>query len=202
MVSSQYDSIFLSYIQILERLKIYGIKTKHGKEITFMDLVKAVTVMDKKHSACRWKSEKVKSRKYYILVEGYYWLMYVYFCHEKKLIDRDIDFFVKRISQYEELLKVESKNLFCDDMYQQNLETYFNHKKRSVETAIKKMLEYNLEYRYSKNGKYVISKKGIEWLCKNCFKQKYLEILENYKMELTEKYIEAGFPYDNFFRKN
>lgn len=48
------------------------------------------------------------------------------------------------------------------------------------------------------NGKYKISKQGIEWLCKNYFKQKYLELLEKYKMELTEKYIEAGYPYDIF----
>lgn len=48
---------------------------------------------------------------------------------------------------------------------------------------------------------YVYSK-GIELLCKEYFKQKYLEILEDYKMELTEKYIAAGYPYDNFFHKN
>lgn len=186
MITSQYDSIFLSYDKILERLKIHGCKTKHGKEITFMDLVKAISVMEKKHPTCRWKSEKVRSRKYYILIEGYYWLMYVYFQNEKKQIDADIDFFIKRISQYEELLKVESKNLFCDDICQKDLETYFNRKRRSIETAIKQMLEYNSDFRYSKNGKYIISKEGIEWLCKNCFKQKYLELLENYKMELTE----------------
>ena len=202
MVSSQYDSIFLSYTQILERLKIYGIKTKHGKEITFMDLVKAVTIMEKKHPACRWKSEKVKSRKYYILVEGYYWLMYVYFQNEKKQIDADIEFFVKRINQYEKLLKSKSKDLFCDDLFQDELEIYFNRKKRSIETAIRKMLEYNSNYRYLKNNKYIISKDGIEWLCKNCFKQKYLELLEDYKMELTQQYIEMGLPYDNFFGRN
>ena len=44
---------------------------------------------------------------------------------------------------------------------------------------------------------YVYSK-GIELLCKEYFKQKYLEILEDYKMELTEKYIKAGYPYDLF----
>lgn len=42
----------------------------------------------------------------------------------------------------------------------------------------------------------------VEWICKNVFKQKYLEILEEYKMELTELYIEAGYLYDYFFEKN
>ena len=60
----------------------------------------------------------------------------------------------------------------------------------------------NQNYRYIENGKYVISKEGIEWLCKNCFKQKYLELLEEYKMELTEKYIQAGYLYDYFFEIN
>ena len=60
----------------------------------------------------------------------------------------------------------------------------------------------NKNYRYKENGKFIISKEGIEWLCKNCFKQKYLEILEQYKMELTELYIKRGYIYDNFFNKN
>ena len=60
------------------------------------------------------------------------------------------------------------------------------------------MLNYNEDFRYDAHDKHIISKEGIEWLCKNCFKQKYLEILEEYKMELTEKYIEADYIYDNF----
>ena len=51
---------------------------------------------------------------------------------------------------------------------------------------------------WRKNEKQKISKEGIEWLCKNCFKQKYLELLEEYKMDLTEKYILSGYPYDVF----
>ena len=60
----------------------------------------------------------------------------------------------------------------------------------------------NQNYIYRENGKYIISKEGIKWLCKNCFKQKYLELLEEYKMELTEKYIQAGYLYDYFFEIN
>lgn len=48
----------------------------------------------------------------------------------------------------------------------------------------------------------MIASKGVEWISKNIFKQNYLELLERYKMELTEKYIEAGYPYDNFFYLN
>ncbi len=59
------------------------------------------------------------------------------------------------------------------------------------------------EYKFLVDGKVVISSKGVEWICKNVFfKQKYLKLLEKYKMELTEKYIKAGYPYDIFFGRN
>ena len=63
------DSIFLSYNKILKRLDSLGITTKHGKEITHMDLRKAVDAMLKKHPICRWRSEKIRSRKYFILID-------------------------------------------------------------------------------------------------------------------------------------
>ena len=66
-----------------------------------------IEVMLKKHPTCRWRSEKVKSRKYFILAEGYAWLTQVYFQKEKSLTDADIDFFEDSIGPYEELLKVE-----------------------------------------------------------------------------------------------
>ena len=58
------------------------------------------------------------------------------------------------------------------------------------------------EYKFLVDNKVVIFKEGVKWICKNVFKQKYLELLEEYKMELTELYIESGYPYDNFFHKN
>ncbi len=57
-------------------------------------------------------------------------------------------------------------------------------------------------FTYCDNDKSYVLKEGIEWLCKNCFKQKYLELSEEYKMELTEKYIKAGYSYDNYFGIN
>lgn len=198
------DSIFLSYNKILNRLYALGITTKHGKEISHMDLRKAIDIMIKKHPKCRWRSEKIKSRKYFVLVEGYYWLTQVYFQKEKSLIDADIDFFKLRIKQYEELLKIEhNENWWNEDMEIKQLCEYFNRKDITVRKAIKKMCDSGLEgYKFLVDNKVVISSKGVEWICKNVFKQKYLELLEKYKMELTELYIEAGYPYDNFFWKN
>lgn len=58
-------------------------------------------------------------------LEGYYWLKLVYFQKEKKQIDADISFFERRIKLYEDLLKVESKNLFNIRIEYKDLEKFF-----------------------------------------------------------------------------
>lgn len=199
---SKLDEVFLSYDKILYRLNIQKIKTKTGKDIKHKDLRYAIQVMQHKHKNCRWKSEKIRSRNFYILIEGFYWLISVYFNNKKKLIDADIEFFEDLIKQYEELLKLEPKNLFEKDIKIQELVNYFNKKYETIEKAIWKMIKVHSNYRYVVNNKYIITEEGVEWLCKNCFKQKYLELLESYKMDLTEKFIKAGYIYDNFFNKN
>lgn len=201
---SKLDSVFLSYEKILRRFNMWGITTKKGKEITHTDLRKAVNVMLKKHPTCRWRSEKINSNNYFILIEGFAWLKQVYFQKEKSLIDADVEFFEDRIKQYEELLKVEhDENLWKEDMDIKQLCNYFNRKENTVRKAIKKMCDNGFEqYKFLVNGKVVIFGKGVEWICKNVFKQKYLELLEKRKMELTEKYIKAGYIYDHFFDRN
>lgn len=198
------DSIFLSYNKILKRLQSLGVTTKHGKEISHTDLRKAINVMLKKHPTCRWRSEKIESRKYFVLIEGFAWLNQVYFQKEKSLVDADVDFFEDRIKQYEELLKINSdRNWWNEDMDIKQLCEYFDKKDITVRKAIKKMCDRGFgQYQWLVGSKVVISKEGVEWICKNVFKQKYLELLEKYKMELTEMYIEAGYPYDNFFGRN
>ena len=200
---TEMDKIFVSYSKILERFKILGVKTKNNKEITHKDLRQANDIMLKKHPTCRWRSNRVRSRKFYILDEGYWWLVNVYFQNENDLIDADINFFKKRIKMYEDFLKLKPKELFINDIPYSELEIFFGRKIDTVRKAIKKLeKKYSIKLRYRKNNIVYVYSKGIELLCKVCFKQKYLEILENYKMELTEKYIEAGFPYDNFFHRN
>lgn len=175
------DNIYLTYDKILLKLKLLGIKTKNGKEITHEDLRQAVLIMLKKHPTCRWRSTKIKSKHYFILYEGFLWLVFVYFQNEKSQIDADIYFFETRIKEYEKVLKLDSKNLFTEDIAVENLEKYFNRAKPTIKRIVYKMLKVNSNYRYIDNGKYIITKERIEWLCKNCFKQKYLELLEDIK---------------------
>ena len=198
------DSVFLSYDKILKKLHQLGLTTKQGKEITELDLRKAINVMLEKHPTCRWRSEKIRSRKYFILVEGYEWIKFVYFEKEKSLIDADVEFFFIIFELYENLLKVEhNENWWNEDMNIKQLEKYFNRTEYSIRKAIKKMCDNGFSsYKYLNNNKVVISNRGVEWICKNVFKQKYLELLEKYKMKLTELYIKAGYPYDYFFHRN
>lgn len=193
---SDNDNIYLSYNKILNIFDSLNITTKSGKKITYYALSIAIRTMMSKHPNCRWKITKEKRNKCYILIEGYYWLKFVYFQKGKSLIDADISFFEDRIKQYEELLNLNSKTLWNEDLKLSELEKYFDRSYESIRKAISKMLKINKNFWYLNNNQYYISKYGIEWLCKNCFKHKYLSLLEDYKMELTEIYIERGHPYD------
>lgn len=91
---TELEKIFMSYDRVLYKLNSIGLKTKGGKEITHKALRQAATVMNKKHPTYRWKQQKYRfnKNKNYILIEGFYWLIYVYFQKEKSIVDADIDF--------------------------------------------------------------------------------------------------------------
>ena len=109
-----------------------------------------------------------------------------------------------RIKQYEELLKIENnENWLNENMDIKQLCKYFTRKEITVRKAIKEMCDSGFEqYKFLVDGKVVISSKDVEWICKNVFKQKYFELLEKYKMELTEIYSKKGYIYDEFFGRN
>lgn len=71
VIMDEFDHVFLRYWKILDKLKILKIKTKNGKEISHKDLRKAISVMIERHPTCGWKSEKIRSKRYYILFGGY-----------------------------------------------------------------------------------------------------------------------------------
>lgn len=192
------NKIYLSYKKILNLLNIQNIKTSMNKDIDYKILLQAIRIMEKKHPICRWRQIRAKDNKHYILIEGFYWLSFVYFQHSQKQIDADIDFFKLRISQYQKLLNIKSKNFWLREYKLVELIDYFDRSEITIKKAISKMIKYNKDYMFIRENKYFVTNEGIEWLCKNIFKQKYLEILEKYKMKLTELYIKAGYPYDLF----
>jgi len=199
-----FDSIVLSYKKILIKFEQLDIKTKNNKSVTDNDLRRAISIMIKKHPTCRWKSSKLKNNKNYILAEGYLWLINVYFQKEKTLMEADIEFFLKRIKEYKQILNIsEDKKWWNHNMTINELEKYFMRDKSTIRKAIKKMCDIgNGKYKYYREGQVIVSSLGIEWLTRNIFKHKYLELLEEYKMDLTERFIKAGYFYDNYFYKN
>lgn len=73
--------------------------------------------MLKKHPTCRWRSEKIKSRRYFIWSTSM--VNTCVFSNWKSHIDADIDLFKCRIKAYKELLKIEyNENWWNEDIYE------------------------------------------------------------------------------------
>lgn len=211
MVSSEEirKLIFMNYKEVLQDFKENNIKTKAGKEITHMDLRKAVLIMLEEHPTCRWRSEKIKKRYYYLQYEAVIWLREVYFNnYEIKFIDKDIRWFEERIRWYIETL--EKNNIeypkmeyHLKPMTKRELTKYFDRGLSSIQQAIIEMEKNtNNKNRIYENGTLQIDEAQIKWLLKNKFKTKYLQLLEEYKMVLTEIFKANGGYYDNYFGRN
>ena len=201
--------IFMNYKEILQYFKENNIKTKSNNEITHKELRTAIEIMLKKHPTCRWRSEKVKKQYFYLQYEAVIWLRDVYFNnYETDFIDKDIEWFVNRICWYQNSLKnagieYPKMNLQLEPMTKKELANYFNKDISIVKRAILEMeqIKKSKDRNYI-NGKLYLSVPEIEWLLKNKFKNKYLELLEKYKMQLTELTIANGSYYDNYFGRN
>lgn len=163
------NKIYLSYKKILNLLNIQNIKTSMNKDIDYKILLQAIRIMEKKHPICRWRQIRAKDNKHYILIEGFYWLSFVYFQHSQKQIDADIDFFKLRISQYQKLLNIKSKNFWLREYKLVELIDYFDRSEITIKKAISKMIKYNKDYMFIRENKYFVTNEGIEWLCKNIF---------------------------------
>ena len=69
----------------------------------------------------------------------------MYFQKEKSLTDADIDFFENRISQYEELLKIQhDENWLNEDMDIKQLCEYFDRRELLLEKQLKKCVIMDL----------------------------------------------------------
>lgn len=201
--------MFMNYKEILSDFNNRGLTTKGSKPITHTDLRKAIQVMQQKHSLCRWRSERIKQRYYYIQYEGVLWLRNVYFnSYDMKFIDKDIKWFKNRIIWYQN--QFDKNNIDypefsfnVDTMNKIQLSRYFDKSISTIENALR-MYEKNtsLKDRCYKDGKLQVQSSAVIWLIENQFKYKYIEILESYKMELTEIFKANGGYYDNYFGRN
>ena len=199
----------MNYKEILEDFQKRKMKTKKGAEISHTDLRYAIQVMNEKHSSCRWQSEKIKKRYYYIQYEGVIWLREVYFSdYESKLIDKDVVWFRNRIQWYQQQfdennIEYPKFELKINDMTKKELSIYMNKSVSTIENGLRDYEKATGEnIRKYEDGELKISESAIEWLIKNKYKNKYLQLLEDYKMLLTEIYKKNGGYYDNFLGRN
>ena len=80
---------------------------------------------------------------------------------------------------------------------------YFDRGLSSIQQAIIEMEKNTTnKNRIYENGTLQIDEAQIKWLLKNKFKTKYLQLLEEYKMVLTEIFKANGGYYDNYFGRN
>ena len=201
--------IFMNYKEVLQYFKENNIRTKADKEITHMELRAAIQVMLQKHPSCRWRSEKIKKRYYYLQYEAVIWLRDVYFNnYETDFLDKDIQWFKDRICWYQNSLsnaqiEFPKFDLKIEPMTKLELAKFFDKDISVIRKALLKMEKDNsTRDRNYLNGKRYLSVSEIEWLLKNKFKKKYLELLEAYKMQLTEIAKANGSFYDNYFGRN
>lgn len=201
--------MFMNYKEIISDFNNRGLTTKGGKPITHTDLRKAIQVMQQKHLLCRWRSERIKQRYYYIQYEGVLWLRNVYFnSYDMKFIDKDIKWLKNRIIWYQN--QFDKNNIHypefsfnVDTMNKIQLCKYFDKSISTIENALR-IYEKSTSSkdRCYKDGKLQVQSSAVIWLIENQFKYKYIEILESYKMELTEIFKANGGFYDNYFGRN
>lgn len=200
--------MFMSYKEILEKFKYENVKTKSGKEITHKELRTAINLMIKKHPLCQWQSEKVKKKYYYIQYEAVLWLKNVYFNnYQSRFIDKDIEWFENRIEWYQSTLsrsniKFIPFSIEYKLMSKKELEIFFCKSESCIKNAIREVEEKTKIQRQNIDGIVYLNQEQIVWLLKNKFKQKYLKLLEIYKMELTIKFKENGGYYNDYFGRN
>ena len=93
--------------------------------------------------------------------------------------------------------------LKINDMTKKELSIYLNKSVITIENGLRDYEKATGEnIRKYEDGELKISESAIEWLIKNKYKNKYLQLLEDYKMLLTEIYKKNGGYYDNFLGRN
>lgn len=169
--------------KILDTLYERNFKTASGCDLMLKDVQNAVSIMDKKHSACEWVDKNMYN--YYLVdLEGYFWLEEVYFNSNLKPLDADVIFFEKLIEDYVKTcevnhIKYEINPMISKDMTYDEFALFVNRKKQTVQKKFYKLPKLQKQKFYYIDNKKYIDKEVLENLCQKEFKQRYLKYLEN-----------------------
>lgn len=144
--------------------------------------------LERRHPNERWVDEHFAQngeRVVYLKLELVEWIEEVYFNSNLFYLDAEINFFRKQIIRLEEELNFPHNEFEYKDISLFDLRIYFNKSKNAIGVAVNRMEKRtNQSFKYSKDGKVIISKDGVKWLSENYFRKYYLRKLEFYKLEL------------------
>lgn len=165
----------------------WGVLQKFNmKERQYKRLVKR---LERRHPNERWVDEHFAQngeRVVYLKLEFVEWIEEVYFNNNNIFyLDAEINFFRKQILRLENELHFTHNEFEYKDISLYDLRSYFNKSKNTIGVAVNRMEKRtNQSFKYLKDGKVIISKKGVKWLSENYFRKDYLKKIEFYKLEL------------------
>ena len=208
-----------SYNEIYELLSRMNYTIKNGQPIIIDDIKNAVRSMQKKHSACEWKSD------YYfpqptVEYDGVLWIEFVFFNYSKTKEDCDVQFFEQLIEAYKSACEKHKIYFVVMELVDKDMTTeYFAHnvakeKISKIKKALEQIPRYYQEQTYEINyaitqhnkGEYdlpapeikeiIIKKETLEYLITHKFKNVYLEYLEGLYIYFRELCLQNGIYAD------
>ena len=178
---------------LLTSLNNENILTKTFLPISETNLEVALIRMQQKHPNENWVIKNNRKEICQISTEGVEWIKNVYFSHCKiSFIDKEILFFYNKTLYLQNWLKnhqISTSNFenSISNMSKKELLSFLNRSESTLKRAVSEMKKNSeLDYKNYMDNKVYFSSEQIIWLLKNKFKYKYLELLENYKLELEQ----------------
>lgn len=143
----------------------------------------------KSHRADCWifcRTNMMGEEELWMYMEGVKWIEEVYLNYDVPYKTAEIEFVKGNIKRLEQELKIKREPISYRAMNIKELAFYFGKSKRSIFSAIKKLRFFIPGAVSATTKKTVVSADGVKWIEQNCYKEKYIEDLYEYKRLLQE----------------
>ena len=125
-------------------------------------------------------------KELWMYMEGVKWIEEVYLNYDVPYKTAEIIFVEKNIERLEQELKIKREPIPYRSMNIKELSLYFKKSTRSIFSSIKKLKLVDSNAVSTTKKKTVVSAEGVKWIEQNCYKEKYIEDLYEYKRFLQE----------------
>lgn len=155
--------------------------------------------MNKKHPMCNWTvygNDKLPM----IETEGKYWIVEAYFNKNKSLLDAEVDFFENIINEHkafcdENNINYEIPPLIKSNMTFDEFAILVGRAKGTVQKEYYKLSQEEKEKSFQSDNKKYIASSVLTQLCKQSFKRRYLQYLEEVYIYLWQDCLSGGSIY-------